>query len=130
MVKISLNCSSIPFVLIQMGSSLDRWEINSPIFGGPLGPQLWLPPINKMLKSNPKAFLAAAVIFLLSRIFLMHSSISSLRVFLRAMAASHPEKFKASSEDEDVLLALVEKHLLPNRVALQWRSAKGKTFPP
>jgi hypothetical protein len=28
-VKISLNCSSIPFIFIQIGSRLDHWEINS-----------------------------------------------------------------------------------------------------
>jgi hypothetical protein len=42
------------------------------------------------------------------------------------MAASHPEMFKPSSLDEDELLMLVEKHFFLNRIAIQWRPAKGE----
>jgi hypothetical protein len=56
--------------------------------------------------------------------------ISSLRVpFPQAMAASHPEMFRPSSVDESELLALDKKHLLPSRIMIQWRSAKGEDIP-
>jgi hypothetical protein len=45
------------------------------------------------------------------------------------MAASHPEMFKPSSVDESELLVLVEKHLLPNRVMIQWRPVKEEEIP-
>jgi hypothetical protein len=45
------------------------------------------------------------------------------------MTASHPEMFKPSSMDEDELLKLVDNHLLPNCVMLQWRPAKGEDLP-
>jgi hypothetical protein len=45
------------------------------------------------------------------------------------MAASHPEMFRSSSVDESEILTLVEKHLLPNHVMIQWRPAKGEDIP-
>jgi hypothetical protein len=55
--------------------------------------------------------------------------ISHLSFFLRTMAASHPEQFQPSFVDEGELLKLIEKHLLPDRVMIQWRSAKDEEIP-
>jgi hypothetical protein len=45
------------------------------------------------------------------------------------MAASHPMQFKRSFTDEEELLKLVGKHLLPDRVIAQSRPAKNEEIP-
>jgi hypothetical protein len=45
------------------------------------------------------------------------------------MAASHLEQFKPSFVDEEELLKLVGKHLLPYRVVVQWQLAKNEDIP-
>jgi hypothetical protein len=45
------------------------------------------------------------------------------------MAASHPEMFQPSTVDESVLLKLVENHLLPSCVILQWQPTKDEDIP-
>jgi hypothetical protein len=46
-----------------------------------------------------------------------------------AMAASHPNMSRLSSVNEGKLLKLVENHLLPNSVVLQWQSVKDEDIP-
>jgi hypothetical protein len=45
------------------------------------------------------------------------------------MATSHPEMFKPSFVDEGELLALIQKHFLPNHILIQWRPAKWEDIP-
>jgi hypothetical protein len=45
------------------------------------------------------------------------------------MAASHPEMFRHSTVDERELIKLVDAHLLPSRVVLQWQPAKDEDIP-
>jgi hypothetical protein len=45
------------------------------------------------------------------------------------MASSHPEMFKSSTVNERGILKLVEDHLLPPWVVLQWWPVKGKDIP-
>jgi hypothetical protein len=45
------------------------------------------------------------------------------------MAASHSEMFQPSTNDESVLLKIIENHLLPSCAILQWRPAKAEDIP-
>jgi hypothetical protein len=45
------------------------------------------------------------------------------------MAALHPDMFRPSTVDESELIKLVDSHLLPSHVVLQWWSTKDEDIP-